>query len=166
MVGKEARFSEMVQRSVDNQTRGLWLKLKCSRVQPGMKWAKTELRVWSQWPKQLPRWPGWSSCQLPFTSADIPDWTITKLTFLLLKNPSRTKLQLEMETERCFVGAHKSQVTSQEQTALSRKFNALFFLRLRKKFHTSFFFQYIQNQITYKIKFNSTYNLNSINNPL
>jgi hypothetical protein len=40
MVGKEARFSEMVQRSVDNQTRWLWLKLKCSRVQPGMKWAK------------------------------------------------------------------------------------------------------------------------------
>lgn len=37
----------------------------------------------------------------------------------------------------------RSQVTSQEQTALSRKFNALFFLRLRKKFHTSFFFQYI-----------------------
>jgi len=121
MVGKEARFSEMVQRSVDNQKRWLWLKLKCLRVQPGMKWAKTELRVWSQWPKQLPRWPGWSSCQLPFTSADIPDWTITKLTFLLLKNHGGPNCSWKWKRNVVLPA-----LASQEHTALSRKFNTIF----------------------------------------
>jgi len=121
MVGKEARFSEMVPRSVDNQTRRLWLKLKCLRVQPGMKWAKTELRVWSQWPKQLPRWPGWSSCQLPFNSADIPDWTITKLTFLLLKNHGGPNCSWKWKRNVVL-----SALASQEHTALSRKFNTIF----------------------------------------
>ena len=72
-VSLQVQFSEMVQQAVDNETRRRWLKLKCSRVQPGMTWADTELRVRGQWPEKLEHWPVGARCHVPFTSADIPD---------------------------------------------------------------------------------------------